>query len=120
MAGYFEDMISMTAVAHRVEGPDSISPYSVYAAHFKEEVFWFVQFSSLNSKVFFDLDGLADVHIQSARKEFLSGSSLEDFGILMHAAREVLQARAFTLSADVSFEDYHSGSQPDKRRDRSA
>jgi hypothetical protein len=40
--------------------------------------------------MFFDFDRLADVHIQSARKEFLPGGFLEYFGILVHAAGEVL------------------------------
>jgi hypothetical protein len=42
MARYFEDVISVAAIAHRVEGTDSVSPDSVYAADFKEEIFWFV------------------------------------------------------------------------------
>ncbi len=90
MAGYFKDVISVAAVPHSVEWPDSVSPDFVYAAHFEQEIFRFVQFLSMNSKIFSDCDGLADVHIQSAGKEFLSGSSLEHFRILVHAAREVL------------------------------
>jgi len=40
--------------------------------------------------MFFDWDGLAHIYIQSAGKEFLCSGSLEDSGILVHPAREVL------------------------------
>ena len=90
MAGYFEDVIPVAAVTHRVEWTRSVGPDSVDAADFEQEIFWFVEFLSMNSEMFFDFDGLADVHIQGAGKKFFSGGSLEHFGILVHAAGEVL------------------------------
>ncbi|MGC2888890.1 MAG: hypothetical protein WB627_07475 [Candidatus Acidiferrum sp.] len=42
MAGNFEDVVAVAAIAQGVEGPDSVGPDSVDAAEFEEEVFWLV------------------------------------------------------------------------------
>jgi hypothetical protein len=90
MAGDFEDVVAAATIAHSVEGTHSVGPYSAYAADPEENIFWFVQFFCVNSKMFFDFDGLANVYIESAGKEFFSGGALEHSGVLVHAAREVL------------------------------
>ena len=91
-AGYFNYVVSVAALAcNEVKRSDSVRPNLIYAAHFEQKVlFWFIYFCASNPKMLSDWNRFADVHIQSTSVEMFPRGSLEDFGIFVHTAREML------------------------------